>query len=423
MAQSSGTFAFQPSISEIVRVAFARCGIFAPAITIAHVADARFALNMILSDWGNNRSVNLAQVDQVIIPLLPGVITHALPRNTVDLLDVYLRNFTPSTTTEDIGSAITALGPAGNPTIGTPWGDPVLSTPGSNTLSCTAGSQTITLRWPAHQLSEGSPIFWGCPVSVGGLAISGFSVVTKMIDANRVQFLAPTPALENQNNQGATRLFSTNAGSATIDCIQPGHGISVGDTVTVDISLDIGGVTLSGDYTAVSVVNDYEFTFTADTAASAASLFENGGQLNVAIQSAGVQFTDVPMFPLSRTDYSNLSVKATPGRPTSYWLDRIAPPVFTTYPVAPAGSYYAFVAYRMREFEDALPIGGQVPDAPRRMIPALVAALTAHVAEIYRPEAWVQKVQMAEAAWNRAMAADVERVELRIVPVFSGYWR
>ncbi len=280
MAQSSsGTFAFQPSIAEFVRLAFARIGVFAPALTIQHLADARMVANLILTEWGANRGLNLPQIDQLQIPLQPGVASYVLPRNTVDLVDVYLRTMSPSTTSQNLGAVITVLGPLGNPLVGTPFGDPLLVNPGSGALSCVVGSQTITLKWPAHQLSAGNPIFWGCPVSIGGLMLTGFSVVDSVIDANTVTFVAPIPALETQVNQGGTRLFSTNTGSGTVACIMPSHGLAPGGDVTLAIPLTIGGLTLTGPYTVASVINDYEFTFApGGVASSTDSLFENGGQ-------------------------------------------------------------------------------------------------------------------------------------------------
>ncbi len=424
MAQTSGSFNFAPSLAECVVDAFGRIQIFPPLITISHVASARFKANLILSDWAASRGVNLAQVDCLNIPLTPGLSTYVLPKNTVDILDTYLRNFTPSTTTTNLGNVILPLGPAGNPTIGTPFGDPVLITPGSGTLSSVAGSQIITFEWPHHQLSVGSPIFWGCPISIGGLTIQGFSVVETVNNADEITFLSTVPALETQTNQGGTPLFSTTAGSASVDCIQPSHGLAVGDPYAVPISTNVGGLSLLGTYIVASVVNDYEFTFIPGPAASStASVFENQGQINVATQAAGVQFTDVPMFPLSRNDYVNLSVKSTPGRPTSYWVDRIVPPTLTTYPVAPTGSFYAVAAYRMREFQDAIPVGGMSVEAPRRMWPAFVAALCASLSETYAPEQWAAKVTAAEIAWQRAASADIERAVTHIVPNFSGFFR
>ena len=443
MIGSSEQYTFQPSISELTRTAFARIQIYSPALTIAHLVDARIAANLILSDWAANRGVNLSAVDLVPIALVPGVATYVLPDSTIDLLDVYIRSVTPNATTTNIGTALTPLGPPGNPLVTQPYGDPLLLSPGSGTLLCTAGNQYITLKWPAHGLNQGDPIFWGCPVSIGAVTISQLSFVSSVIDSNTVQFIAPTPALETQTLQGGTPLFSTTLGSSTVDVIQPGHGMSVGDIYPVPISTTVGGLTLSGNYTVLAVNSSYEFTFGGGSNATAtASVFENGGQLNVTSQSPGIVFTDVPMFPFSRTDWVSLAYKDAPGKPTSFWLDRVVPPRVTTYPVAPAPNaaveetapnlvnpgatsvqFYGMLAYRMREFQDANPVSGQTIDAPRRMWAAFTSALCAALAEIYRPEAWAEKRAAAEADWMRASAADTERVTLNIQPAFQNYYR
>ncbi len=435
MAQTSGTTSFSPSIAELVRVAYSRIQVFAADITIAHMADARMAANLLLSDWAANRGVNLGAVDLITIPLQPGVATYTLPANTIDLLDVYLRTLTLTAGAginlgrvliggPGLSSFRDILGPPGNPLVSQPYGDPLLLQPGSGVLASTAGSQLITMRWPAHGLSVGSAWLWGCPISIGGLAISGFSVVETVLDANTIQFIAPSPALETQTNSGGTPLFSTTAGSATVDCILPGHGLSVGSEFPVEISTTVGGITLFGEYTVAAVINSYEFNFVAAASAGIAdSVFENNGQINVVQQVPSVGPIDIPLFPLSRNDYAALSNKSTPGRPTTFWLDRIVPPTFTVWPVPPEGSFYSFAAYRMREFQDANPVNGQGIDAPRRMWRAFVAALTADLAEIYQPAMWAAKVQAAETAWSRASAADVERATTRILPLFQAYYR
>lgn len=421
---SSGTYGFQPSISDLLVQAYRRIQIFPPQITIEHLSSARMALNLLLSDWAANRGVNLAQVDKITIALTPGEETFLLPSNTIDLLDVYLRTFTANTDAAvDIGSTLTAIGPPGDPLV-TQNGEPTVLAPGAQVLSCTAGSQVITLTWTGHGLSAGDPIFWGCPISIGLLTISGLSVVSDVIDANTLQFLAPVPALITQTNQGGTPLFAVLVGATSVACILPNHGLAVGDSFEIPISTTVGGLVLEGTYTVATFVSSWQFTFVpGGTASASASVFENGGQLSVSSQSASTQFTDVPLYPFSRNDYAVLSVKATPGRPTSYWVNRIVPPEVVIYPVAQEGSYYGLIAYRMREIQDANPVGGQTIDLPRRMWPALTAQLTADLAEIWKPEVWEAKTAAALVAWDNAMRRDQERVGMFIRPDLGAFYR
>lgn len=428
MAQTSGTYNWQPSAADFIIQAFRRVQIRPPQLTIEHLASARFIANDILTDWSANRGVNLAQVDQLNLALLQGQMSYVLPGNTIELLDVYLRSFTASTSSVNIGNALTAIGPDGNPLVASPQGDPALVAPSSGTLSATLGSSLITLAWPSHGRSVGDPLFWGCPISVGGLNISGFSVVSKVIDPSTLQFYAPTPALENQTLEGGTRLFFSNSGSANIGCIIPSHGLSVGSSFTIgNTPVVVGGLTLpaGASYTVLSVQSLYQFTFNPGlgNASTTQNVFENGGHLNIATQASNVIYTDVPLFPLSRNDYAALPYKLQPGRPTSYWFDRVVPPVLSLYPVADNTGPWGFLAYRLREIQDANPVGGQVPDLPKRMFRAFTAALTADLAEIWAPAMWTAKKAEAAEAWERASAADTETVSTYIVPMTSVYFR
>jgi hypothetical protein len=439
--QTSGTWAYAPDISVLVRNAFSRIQVFPPQMTIMHLTDARICLNLILEDLSGNRGVNLAQVDLLQIPLTPGQIVFTLPANTVDLLDCFIRTFSPNPTSINIGNVLTPIGPPGNPLVTLPYGDPMLIQPPSTVFSSTAGSSTISMYWPSHGQSSGDPLFWGCPISIGGLAISSFSIVNNVIDANNLQFLAPTPALETQFGQGGTPLLFTNAGSPNVSVILPGHGLSVGSTFPIPIEVSVGGFTLAAGSTGTvtAVASSYQFSFQpGGNAASTAMQFMNNGQIPVAGQAPNSQFIDVPLFPLSRTDYVDIGVKDVPGRPTSYWLNRVVPPNFSIYPVAPIAppaqpvtpglpsqgvEYYAMFAYRMRELQDANPQGGQILDSPKRMWPAITAFLCASLAEIYAPAQWAEKVAAAEKAWERASTADIEHVTTKITPSFSNYYR
>lgn len=423
---TSGTYAFAPSLSEFVIDAFERINIPSPALDITHLISARRSANLILTDWSGNRGVNLAHVDQVSFGLVPGLTTYTLPDNTVDLLDCYLRTYTASSTTANLGSALTAVvGFDGQPVIGTPYGDVVVSQPGGGVISCTAGSAVITFNWPSHGLSVGSPIFFGCPISIGGVSFSNFQIVSNVIDGNNVQFTLPSPVYQTQVKAGGTPLFYTQAGQNTVICILPSHGLTVGQSFSVPIATAVGGLTLSGTYTVESIQSLYQFAFSAgqSLASSTAVAFENSGWINVARQDSTVPYTDVPLFPLSRTDYAALPVKATPGRPTSYWVDRVVPPQVSTYPVADGTASWGFVAYRMRKIQDANPVNGEQLDAPPRAYEAFISALAAKLAEKWNRSVFAEKLQLAEKAWGEFASSDVERATLSIRPALQSYYR
>lgn len=85
---TSGTYAFNPSLGEIVLYAYQNIGVRPTAVLQEHMESARVAANMMLSRW-SNQGVNLWAVDLVTVPLVAGQSTYAVEGNTVMVLDAY----------------------------------------------------------------------------------------------------------------------------------------------------------------------------------------------------------------------------------------------------------------------------------------------------------------------------------------------
>lgn len=421
---TSGTYTFAPALADMLREAYERIQVRPNAITIDHIVSGRMSMNLILTDWSGNVGVNLANVDQISVGLVSGRPTYSLPSNTIDLLDCYLRTFTESTSTTDLGTALTAMTAFdGSPMISTPYGDVTVSALGSGTLSCVAGSPEITMAWASHGLSVGGPVFFGSPISIGGVSYSGLAVATAIPDGSTLRFNLPYPVQETQVGAGGTPLFYTQSGSGTVICILPGHGLKVGSTFTVPISTTVGGLTLSGTYTVTSVQALYQFSFApGGTASSTAVKFENDGKIRVATQSAGVAVQDIPVFPMSRNDYANIPVKAVPGQPSSFWLNRTAPPEVSLYPVPDGTADLALVMYRMRRIQDANPVSGQQLDMSDRAYEAFISELAAKLAEKWNRPLLAEKRVLADAAWTRFASSDVERAIFSIKPNLGAYY-
>lgn len=544
--QPSGTARWLPTLSEFIIEAYSRIQVRGAALSVDLVIDARRSMNFILQEW-SNRGVNLWKVAEegypdICIPMRPGVSTYDIPRDTVNLLDSYIRIFTPSAQTFDIGIPLVPLTTqAGDPLVTQVFGDPLVEQPG-NTMSVEAGNQYVTLRWPAHCLIPGAPIFWLCPISIGGVAVFGFSVVVEVIDWQTLTFMLPKPALETQVNQGQTPLFWTSPQSPLIGVNLPGHGLCQNEIFNVAVPTIVGshaavpvylltdsgqfildshgnpiivspgtpnpGMQLSGNYPIVFVQNSYTFfintsgrpvqfiltdsggpllsdngiPLVADggSTLAAGAVFENNGQPQVATQQAGMQWTDIFLWPISRNDYAFQPNKEEQGRPTTFWFNRAIYPTITVWPVPPApqaisgfklepqllltdtgqpiigpdgqplvtgnviqvpayllpplafpqppsplgpGPFFAFIGYRMREIEDANPMNGQGLDAPRRFFPVFAAELTAALAEKYKEQVYQQKMQIAMMLWDKAAMEDREKVEWAIQPDFSGFLR
>lgn len=87
---TSGTFGFNPSGGDLITYAFSMCGIRRSAILTEHLVDARMALNLILSAWGNS-TPNLWTVTLVETTLVAGTATYNVAPQTVMILDAYIR--------------------------------------------------------------------------------------------------------------------------------------------------------------------------------------------------------------------------------------------------------------------------------------------------------------------------------------------
>jgi len=96
---TSGTYAFNPSLGEIVLYAYGLCQVRNTALAQEHMETARMATNMLLSRW-SNQGVNLWAVDQVTVPLVQGTATYSVPANTVMMLDAYVTTGTTGTASE-----------------------------------------------------------------------------------------------------------------------------------------------------------------------------------------------------------------------------------------------------------------------------------------------------------------------------------
>jgi hypothetical protein len=86
---TSGTYAYNPSLGEIVLYAYNLIGVRNTSVLQEHMAAARMAANMLLSRF-SNQGVNLWAVDLITTPLVQGTTTYPVDSNTVMILDAYI---------------------------------------------------------------------------------------------------------------------------------------------------------------------------------------------------------------------------------------------------------------------------------------------------------------------------------------------
>lgn len=139
---------------------------------------------------------------------------------------------------------------------------------------------------------------------------------------------------------------------------------------------------------------------------------------------SGQNQSDLFITPVSRTEYASFSNKATPGRPTSYWFDRLISPTITLWPVPDQSSTYTLKYYRCRQMQDANLAGGETPDLPYLWLDWFCAGMSHRLARHFAPpELEAMRKVDAKEAWDIAAAQNVENVPLTLAPGISQYYR
>jgi hypothetical protein len=167
----------------------------------------------------------------------------------------------------------------------------------SSTLSTTSHTVTIAagvVTWASHSLLANAPVFFSTTGTLTNLtAFQVYYVVGSSIAANTFEVSvtpggaaivssSSTPTTTATANAGTVPFFTTTSGSATVNVLEPSHGLSVGEQTPVFVPVTVGGVTLSGAYLAQTVTDANNFTIAASTTASStAGALENSGNVQL----------------------------------------------------------------------------------------------------------------------------------------------
>tara|TARA_R100001224_G_scaffold112676_2_gene95749 strand:- start:979 stop:1674 length:696 start_codon:yes stop_codon:yes gene_type:complete len=137
-------------------------------------------------------------------------------------------------------------------------------------------------------------------------------------------------------------------------------------------------------------------------------------------ESIGGSNTDVPLSRLSRSDYANISVKTTTGKPNQFFVNKQITPTISVWPTPDKNSTYTVHLNVLTRMDDA-DVGTNTLDVPFRFYPCLAAGLAYYLALKRVPE----KVQLLKGLYEeefaRAMAQDEDRASFRVAPDFRGY--
>jgi hypothetical protein len=94
---TSGTAVFNLDVSDLIEESFERCG--QELRTGYELKTARRSLNLLTVEW-SNCGINLWTIEQGVISLVQGQATYNLPTDTIDLLDMVVRNGTAQNQTD-----------------------------------------------------------------------------------------------------------------------------------------------------------------------------------------------------------------------------------------------------------------------------------------------------------------------------------
>lgn len=403
MSGTSGTYAFNPSVAECLLDAYERCGKLGVELTTQSqmIRSGVRSANFVLSSFAN-RGINLWTVDEQVQYMPQGVAQYFDDASCIDVLadSVVLRQYL-------MAAAVSA----------------------ACDFSTTVSSSTVTIAGFSDTPIAGGYVNVGVMVSVGGLILDGFYQVDSVPSSGSVTVTASANATSTVANGGAVPVLATSATTSAVTVTLANHGLLVGGTFTVEVSTNVGGITLLGPYTIVSVVDADTFTFTApNVAGSSESVSENGGDTTLATQtnqdnnSFNSNPTDLRLYPLSRTDYMSIPNKSQQGRPTSYWMDRQIVPVFNVWLVPDANGPYELRYRRSRQIQDADIASAQQLQMPYRFLEAFVSGLAAHLAMKWAPVRFNELAAYAQQQWDAAAAEDIERVSSFLTPDLSGYF-
>lgn len=153
-------------------------------------------------------------------------------------------------------------------------------------FSTTSGSSTVTVIDANFTVDAYDVVNIQTQVSVGGLILFGQYAVTPVSSTSytieaRDALGSPSFATSTVSNGGAVPEYDTTSGSNFVDVTLADHGYVAGSTFTALVATSVGGVTIYGNYTVISVTSSSVFTISASTqATSTANALENNGDVH-----------------------------------------------------------------------------------------------------------------------------------------------
>ena len=131
-------------------------------------------------------------------------------------------------------------------------------------------------------------------------------------------------------------------------------------------------------------------------------------------RTSGGTTNDLQMERIDRSEYFNIPVKSSTGRPTQFYLERTRTPKIYLYP-KPENSTDKLITYRWKRIQD-VNASTEDQDLPARFIPCMVSGLAYYISVKKNPQKSMMLKQMYEEDFRRAYESDRDRSSLHLVP-------
>lgn len=152
----------------------------------------------------------------------------------------------------------------------------------TNAFSTTSGSRTVNVEDAGNNADVGDWINITTQVSIGGILLFGYYIITAVVDSDNYEIEASTVATATVSSGGATPEFNTTNTLTDVTVTLEDHGLMAGDIFTVLVSTTVATIDFFGQYLVLSVSDADNFMIEAATAANATtSGFENNGDAQV----------------------------------------------------------------------------------------------------------------------------------------------
>jgi len=153
-------------------------------------------------------------------------------------------------------------------------------------LSTVSGSDAVVIKQVGGNITPYNSVFVKTQISVGGLIIFGLyqcyddSPATSDTYKIYARDAIGDPALATSTvtNGGAVASYATTSGKSIVTVTLVAHGFNVGSNYAAVVATTVGGLTISGNYTVLSVPTNDTFTIQIATAATSTTTgSQNGG--------------------------------------------------------------------------------------------------------------------------------------------------